>query len=416
MKVLFQYILIGLFSIGSIYAQEVTQENIPAESTERTKLSWAQKKEIRKQADAEYLAWERKYYNSPGKWYMSLEGGYSYPFLTTEPELVPPLFFLGNSDLTTSADGTSLNKLLLSSQGGGTRFALSVGKMFNRFVGMEMKLGYFVAREDNLSTINRPKYSSVLNTNLTELSFSPQVVFQSPNLKNFYIVGKIGPYIPFWGNPRANASVDDRDGTFLIGVLDDPLLGPILEEVLGSSFGADLLGLVDFRTELDADVRIILQQNFDEFSLKEIARAVGVSASIGFRYQASPIVSVYGEVGVKGYNISLAKIVIEDLDARATILNGSVTLLELNENGGNAFGSPIQGGALTSLLETAYVNELTEESNNPNYNGDDFSNFRPREELAPRLSVASIGFNIGLQINFPGKDVYYRENSRKARK
>ncbi|MCB0502513.1 MAG: hypothetical protein KDD32_07505 [Bacteroidetes bacterium] len=415
MKILFQYIVIGVLSIGSIYAQEALEEVGTADVNERPKLTWEERKEIRKNADAEYLAWERKYFNSPGKWYMSFEGGYGFPFLTTEPELVPPLFFLGNSHLTINADGTSLNKLLLSGQGGGTRFGLSVGKMFNRFIGMEVKLGYFIAREDNLSTINKPKYYSELNTTLSEISISPQVVFQSPNMRNFYIVGKIGPFIPQWGNPRATAHIDDRDGTFLAGVIDDPFLGPLLEELLGSDLGGDLLGLLDFRTELDANVRILLQQNIDEFKFKEIIRAVGVNASIGFRYQPSPIVSVFGEVGVKGHNISLAKIIIEDLDARATILGGAVTLLELNENGGTAFGSPVPDGVLTSLLETAYVNELTEESNNPNYNGDDFSNFRPREELAPRLSVVSIGFNIGLQFNFPGKDVYYRANSRKAK-
>ena len=71
---------------------------------------------------------------------------------------------------------------------------------------------------------------------------------------------------------------------------------------------------------------------------------------------------------------------------------------------------------MISLLETEYINELTEESNNPLFNPTGFSNFRPRNELAPRLSVVSIGVNVGIQINFPGRSVYYRENSRKARK
>ena len=401
-------------------AVAIVEENndIATDNSPRLKLNWNQKKQIRKQADADYFAWERKYFNSPGKWYMSIGGGYGFPFLTTEPELVPPLFFLGNSNLEINKNGTSLNKALLSGQGGGGRLNLTVGKMFNRFVGFEMVMGYFMAKKDNLSTINRPNYYSELNTDLTEISFTPSVVFQSPNMKNFYVYGKIGPYIPFWGNPRAKAYINDREGVYLSqgGIFNDPFLEPLLKELLETDFGQGLLDLTDFRTEVRADVKIILQQNIDEFSLKEIARAIGGSASMGFKYQATPIVSLFGEVGVKGYNISLAKIVIEDLDAKLTLFNDDLTVLTLNENGANILGNEISPGALTSTLETNYVNELNENSNNPKYNGKDYSTFRPRDELAPRLSIVTIAFNVGLQFNFPGRGVYYRPNSRKAKK
>ena len=129
---------------------------------------------------------------------------------------------------------------------------------------------------------------------------------------------------------------------------------------------------------------------------------------MGFKYQATPIVSLFGEVGVKGFNISLAKIVIEDLDAKLTLFNDDLTVLTLNENGANILGNEISPGALTSTLETNYVNELNENSNNPKYNGKDYSTFRPRDEMAPRLSIVTIAFNVGLQFNFPGRGVYYR--------
>lgn len=423
MKKLLIYISLSIASTFSIFAQEneiIDSAVVSATNSAEPgiKLKWNQKKQIRKQANLDYLAWERKYYNSPGKWYMSIGGGYGFPFLTTEPELVPPLFFLGNSDLTINKNGTATNNLLLSGQGGGARISLTVGKMFNRFVGFELGIGYFMAREDNLSTIQRPRYYSYLNTDLSEISVNPQVVFQSPNMKNFYVYGKVGPYIPIWGNPRAKAYIDDREGVFLSqgGVINDPFFEPILQQLIGSDFGQGLLKATDFRTEIKADVKILLQQNIDEFPLKEIARGIGGSASMGFKYQATPIVSLFGEVGVKGYNISLSKIIIENLDAKLTLFNGDLTVLTLNENGGNLLGKEISPGALTSLLETNYVNELTENSNNPKYNGKDFSTFRPRDELAPRLSLVAIGFNVGLQFNFPGRGVYYRENSKKAKK
>ncbi|NNE55337.1 MAG: hypothetical protein HKN32_04910 [Flavobacteriales bacterium] len=63
---------------------------------------------------------------------------------------------------------------------------------------------------------------------------------------------------------------------------------------------------------------------------------------------------------------------------------------------------------LKSLLEVAYVNEYDENANHPVYNPDGYNNYIPRNELAPRLSVMSIGFQVGLQVNFPGKDITYR--------
>ena len=428
MKKRFFIIIVGVWCKSLLFAQsEIVKTADTSDQTinkseisnaPKLKLNWNQKKEIRKNADAEYYAWERKYFNSPGKWYMALGGGYGFPFLTTEPELVPPLYFLGNSNLQINKNGTSLNKALLSGQGGGGRINLTVGKMFNHFVGFEFAMGYFMAKKDNLSTINRPNYYSELNTDLSEISFTPSVVFQSPNMKNFYVYGKIGPYIPIWGNPRAKAYINDREGVYLSqgGIFNDPFLEPLLKQILESDLGQGLLDLTDFRTEVRADVKILLQQNFDEFKLNEIARAIGGAASMGFKYQATPIVSLFGEVGVKGYNISLAKIIIEDLDAKLTLFGDNLTVLTLDENGGNILGNPLSPGALTSTLETNYVNELTENSNNPKYNGKDYSTFRPRDELAPRLSIVAIAFNVGLQFNFPGRGVYYRPNSKKASK
>lgn len=68
---------------------------------------------------------------------------------------------------------------------------------------------------------------------------------------------------------------------------------------------------------------------------------------------------------------------------------------------------------LKSLLDIIYLNELTEASNNPVLNPDGYNQFRPREELAPRLSVMSVGFQVGLQVNFPGRHVTYRTKSGK---
>ena len=54
-------------------AVAIVEENndIATDNSPRLKLNWNQKKQIRKQADADYFAWERKYFNSPGnRWWL----------------------------------------------------------------------------------------------------------------------------------------------------------------------------------------------------------------------------------------------------------------------------------------------------------------------------------------------------------
>jgi hypothetical protein len=209
--------------------------------------------------------------------------------------------------------------------------------------------------------------------------------------------------------------MDDRDGSIIIGLLEGDIVD-ILTPIVELDLTKELLQLLDYRATLHAETAISLQQYTEENSIKEIIRGIGISAGAGFRYQFSPIASLYGEIAVRGYNISLSRVLIDDLDVNITLLGGNVSLLTLTENGGTAFGMELDVRELKSLIETSFVNELTQESNNPNYNPDGLNPFNPREELAPRLSVVSVGFNVGLQINFPGKDVYYRENSKKAQK
>ena len=170
MKTSILYLFIFLFS-GTLMAQEeqeVSNETI-ADTTAKVKLNREERVAFRKEKVAKYKAWEMKHFNSPGKWYIGIEAGYGFPFLTTEPEAVPPVTFLGSSDFFQGATGVSYDKLLLSGQGGGFRTSLTVGKMFNHFVGLEFKLGYFAAVTDNLSTVNTPNFKATLNTDLFEL-------------------------------------------------------------------------------------------------------------------------------------------------------------------------------------------------------------------------------------------------------
>lgn len=379
---------------------------------DKVKLSGKEIRELRKQKEEEYLAWERKYFNSPGKWFINVKGGYGWPLAVIKHESIAPFEFLGQSELTINANGELTDRLLLSSDGFGPRTNIGFGMMFNRFVGFELELGYINEIRQTRSQISSPLLKTKFESDLFELYTDPLLVFQSPNMNNFYLYGRLGPHIPHWGIPRAYGTVEDRNGTLIHGILFDPWQD-VLQSIFGLPITQDLLDALDYHGTLYADSRIYLQQDLKDYSPKEVFRGIGINASLGFRYQATPIVSVFAEARVMGFNISVAQAIIEELHAEVTILGGAVTLLELTEQGGTALGNPVSKEELKSLLDIIYLNELTEASNNPVLNPDGYNQFNPREELAPRLSVMSVGFQVGLQVNFPGRHVTYRTKSGK---
>lgn len=393
-------IILGLAFVLPVSGQAPVKE-------EKVKLTGKEIRELRQEKEAEYLAWERKYFNSPGKWYINLKGGYGWPMAVIRSEAIAPFEFLGSSVLTISTSGEVSDKLNLDSDGHGPRVALGIGYMFNRFIGFELELGYVNEIRKTRSSIHRPGLKTEFESDLFELYTDPLLVFQSPNMNNFYIYGRIGPHIPHWGRPRAFGTVDDREGTLISGILFDPYQD-ILEAIFQVPITQELLQAVDYRGTLTADSRIYLQQDLKDYSFKEVARGIGINASFGLKYQATPIVSVFTELRIMGFNVSVAQAIIEDLDAKVTIFGGTVTLLEFTEDGGTLLGNPVQAAELKSLLDIIYVNEFDENANHPVYNPDGFSNYRPRTELAPRLSVMSIGVQVGLQINLPGRDITYR--------
>lgn len=400
-------IFLVLLTSGSLRAQESESDK-----PEKVKLTGKEIRELREAKEAEYIAWERKYFNSPGKWFLNVKGGYGWPLAIIKSEAIAPYEFLGRSNLTISANGEISDKLNLSSDGHGPRFSIAFGRMFNRFIGFELEMGYINEIRKTRSSINSPYLKTEFESDLFELYTDPLLVFQSPNMNNFYLYGRLGPHIPHWGKPRAYANVDDRNGTLISGILYDPVQD-ILEALFAQPVTQELLQLVDYHGTLRADTKIYLQQNLKDYGAREVFRGIGVNASFGFKYQATPVVSVFAEARVMGFNISVAQAIIEDLDAKITLFGGALTVLELTENGGQIFNIPVTKEEIKSVLEVIYQNELTEDSNNPILNPDNYNTYNQREELAPRLSVMSVGAQVGIQVNIPGKDITYRVNKKK---
>lgn len=396
-------VLLALLCMAfSVNAQETDMLN-----KERKKLSGKEARELRHQKEQEYLEWERTYFNSPGKWFINFKAGYGWPLSVIKGEAIAPFEFLGKSYYDEDANGNISDKLNLDSDGQGQRIALGFGMMINRFIGFELELGYVNEVRKTRAYINSPTLQTEFESDLFELYTDPLLVWQTPNMNNWYMYGRIGPHIAQWGRPRAFGTVVDYEGALISGILWDPLQDA-LETIIGAEPVQDVLQALDYKGTLTADSKIFLQQNPEDYPFNEILRGVGINASLGFKYQATPLVSVFAEARVMGFNVSVAQAIIEDLDAEITLLGGTVSLLELTENGGQILGQQVQPEEIKFLLDILYVNEFDEDANNPVYNPDGFNNYNQREELAPRLSVMSVGFQVGLQINFSGKDITYR--------
>ena len=126
----------------------------------------------------------------------------------------------------------------------------------------------------------------------------------------------------------------------------------------GAPLTQDVLRAVGYRATLVADGRIYYQYKLKDFPPREVFRGIGVNASFGFKYQASPIVSLFGEMRIMGMNVNVAQAVIEDFDAELTLFDGRIQVAKLTENGGHFLGVPVGKEELKSLLDIIFLNDV----------------------------------------------------------
>ncbi len=400
---------IFLFAIVSVFGQEVA--TVPTEP----KLSKEEKKAEIKRHRKDYIDWERKYFNSPGKWYVIAKAGYFFPFLTIRNEVPPPFDFIGTSDYDENAAGNISDKATYGTEGGGAKIAIAVGKMFLPFFGAELEMGYMDHGTAEKGSVTSPTYRSTFEADFWEMFVAPKIVFRSPSINNFYVYGKVGPHIGFWSRPTVKSRVVDEDGSFLhqfLGLID-PNAAQLIQLGLEQFGLTNIVQGIGYKTVFDADAKLYLQEDPRRYSMKDIVQGLGIHASIGFRYQISPVVSVFGEAEISGFNVNIAQSIIHTYTADITLLNGAINIAHFDETGGQILGNKIGPEGFKGLLDVIYRNELDENSNNPVLNPDRYNSDHQREEIAPRLAATRVGFNVGVQVNIPDKDVYYRENSKK---
>jgi hypothetical protein len=363
----------------------------------------AELKEIRKAKWEEMEAWEQEHFKAPrGRWYFGVRGGYTIPYLTIQNRA--PVEYLGTSDLFIGDDGDLLNRGIYSANAGGARFGVYAGYMFNQFIGLEADFGFNYYKKIVLGRNNTPSYKSELVTWSRDLSFMPQLVFNTPNIRNFYFYAKVGFFIPYWGGTSGEAYVDDYSGKFLRDLAGQPVSGTFtLIDLLAMELGETVPGLgfledgifqaLGYHVRLNTDVEIDLRPDVD---------ALGFTATLGGRLQINEVIGLTTEFRVAGYNISTDKSTLKDLRVEGELL-GNPDFLLITNDGATVNGNEVPVEELEFLIVTDYVYELTEESNHPVYNPNGVDPTRPSQQLATRNSANGFTISVGMQFNFGGR-------------
>lgn len=295
--------------------------------------------------------------------YLQYKAGYN--FAAFNDDLGSPLAEIGTQDLTILEDGTVSEKTLFGTNGAGFSTAFSVGYLFTEHFGLELMLEYVKSPKLRLAEQNTLTYKAFHDIHTWRVQATPQFVVQSGGeVVNFY--QKTGILLPFAGVNKSEGQVTDKEGTLA------RLYGYILRDQLPFEPTEELLSNV--QTEVD-----IKANSYADFSY-------GFSSTVGMNVYLSDYFSIFGETTMTALTVRAKNTEYTQFDQVST-LSG----LELLQNTLETLP--------TYLIETVYVSELTEQSNqadyNPNYNLQ-----QAQEEVAFKLNFNSIGLHLGLRWEF----------------
>lgn len=356
---------------------------------------WKQLKAQQKEKFNEFLEWQKQHLNvSDSRYSLMFSIGYGWPVINQRVEAPYP--FLGSGILEQKADGSLTQRGIYTSDGKGFRTMIRNRFMFNPFAGMELGIGLEYYDEVPNGRIKSPTYKSNIISRSYAVTVTPQLVMSSPNLRNFYVYGRIGAYLPIWGGSRSEISVTDQRGTLIRAFLDADLqtlidFGELLLDY------EEILGILGYKADLAADVKVDFYKN---------PTVIGFQTAVGFRYQLTKKWGVVMEYFHGGYAPFLKNSQIEKLDLVVELFGSEV--LVLNENGGllqlpGGASSEIDPAFLASTLNVNYHTSLDQNSNNQSLNPAGFDPGKPGDELTDKRLTYSHGFFIGIQYNLPGR-------------
>lgn len=288
--------------------------------------------------------------DKPKRLYIETGGGYGFPLVNDELGSTNDL--IGKTNRLIRSDSSISILPAQGTQGPGWQFSASVGYMFHPNIGVEGEIRYLKSNRFLLAKDNTPTYQAEHGVIGERLDIVPQLVFHFPFKKKWIVFSKSGLVIPVWGRSKSDIKIEDQEGRLL----------------------EDLTGINN--PDARASVRI-KASTFGKFSY-------GFQTRLGVGYAFLDWLNVFAEMKFVALTIRSKEDRLDDVDISV-----------FGSSGGNAL--EVTEDDLDVIdRRTVFVNELTENSNNPLVNNNADPN-RPLEELTRKDNFNQLAVSIGLR-------------------
>ncbi len=292
--------------------------------------------------------------------YVQLRGGYGIP--AAKDDLGSPLPELGNGDYSISDLGNVSDKSTFGTLGEGVNVGIGLGYTITENLIVELGFAYTKGPKLLDARINTPTYKAEQYSKATGFALSPNLIIQANS--------KIKPYVKFgFALPIAGFIITDVD------IIDDENR---LACRLVDCGGSPTLPGASLHTELHATAKT------------HAKAALGFSGGAGVRFPIGDHLSFFTEVNV----ITLT---LKSKDTKYSSYN-------IQAIGDLLPGIPVDIAQTIEDLdiydkEIIYLDELTQNSNNADYNPD-YSVDKPIEQRSLKSNLNNISLNVGVQYNF----------------
>lgn len=320
-------------------------------------------------------------------WFIYVSGGYGIPFLSTNKK--SPLKEIG--DKYWYQHGATLDvHPLYGTNGGGFAFNLGWGKMFNKYIGIDVMHTFAWHPERLDAKIDLDTYYASQKTGTFAMYVSPHAVFHWDNNKRFGVTGRVGVVLPIFGNVITRAYIDDKQGRVLETLSGFPII-PV-----------NIKDLLELEIEIEGKSKTALHPT------------IGVSTSLGFDVKLNKLLTMFAEVRLQAYTIKPKETKFYEFRQTTTLkilgVPANFLLDLLVPPGGLPLNIANVDEAPAYLTQYVYRDQITEESNTARYGYKELLDLdpnkpqvdldKPMDEVATKMNATSLYFNLGLRINF----------------
>lgn len=243
-----------------------------------------------------------------------------------------------STDITVNPDGSARVKSLNGTLGSGFKGTVTLGYMFNKYVGAELGFNYFTGEEKTIGKLNSPLMHSEAKAYLEGIDVMP-ALFLTPGFEKLNPYARFGFLIPVAGKLHIDSQAYAPDG---------------------GGEGVDIN--VKARTEVES-----------RFS-------VGFAGALGVAYPISPKLQVFGEVEMKSLSIKSKSAEIKEYETTAITPEGT---------------SLVPGMQLADMPRNEthfeFEDSYTEGPEDPT---------RARKIPTQFVNASGLGFNIGIRYSF----------------